>query len=159
MINYDKEKLFVKKFITKIKADRLIFELQSEKRRRDALWRFCHGVENLIKIDLIDVKDRKMSPQDIYKKIRENSNDNTGYVISLDNGIDGHEFELFEALEKSTNSGLASIVLVGKNIVVIVAEQEHGSAEKYILKSQWRNLNKKWGAIKSEYFFYISWKI
>ena len=43
-----KEKLFVEKFICKNYRDRIFYELNSKKKRENAIMRFCHDIENLI---------------------------------------------------------------------------------------------------------------
>lgn len=69
MRDVDLETAFVRNFIVRNKAERMLYELNSAKKRRDAVWRFAHGAELLIRPECIAFRSMKMTVDEAEKQI------------------------------------------------------------------------------------------
>ena len=123
-MNKSVEQFFVKTYIDKDYQERLLFELNSIKKRSKALSRFSHDVESVFK-------------KSVNKKIITNlddfqEKDQTVYVISWDEK-DGTTMSLSDAIPYFESSYMSAI-LIGKNFSLIKEEPEKGGAKYFILR-------------------------
>ena len=119
------EQFFVKTYIDKDYQERLLFELNSIKKRSKALSRFSHDVESVLK-------------KSVNKKIITNlddfqEKDQTVYVISWDEK-DGTTMSLSDAI-RYLESSYMSAILIGKDFSLIKEEPEKGGAKYFILRA------------------------
>ena len=118
------EQFFVKTYIDKDCQERLLFELNSIKKRSKALSRFSHDVESVFK-------------KSVNKKIITNlddfqEKDQTVYVISWDEK-DGTTMSLSDAI-RYLESSYMSAILIGKEFSLIKEEPEKGGEKYFILR-------------------------
>ena len=123
-MNKSVEQFFVKTYIDKDYQERLLFELNSIKKRSKALSRFSHDVESFLK-------------KSVNKKIITNlddfqEKDQTVYVISWDEK-DGTTMSLSDAI-LYLESSYMSAILIGKEFSLIKEEPEKGGAKYFILR-------------------------
>ena len=119
------EEEFVKKYIDKDYQERLLYELGSSKKRVNALSRFSHDAETILK-------------KGVSKKIITSFNefqekDQTVYVISWDEK-DGTSMSISDAI-RYLESSYMSAILIGKEFSLIKEEPEKGSAKYFILRA------------------------
>jgi hypothetical protein len=132
------EESLVKGFFKKKMQDRIIFELSSEKKRRNALDRLCHNFEKILNENyIIEIP----KPNSDYNKIlnlleSHGANDNC-YVISYNKDIDGQFLLLSSALQKVVGFGMPSIVsCLPDKLLYFESEQVYGSPKRFILKKE-----------------------
>ena len=123
-MNREIEQNFAKKYISKDFQERLLYELGSSKKRVNALSRFSHDVESILK-------------QSVNKKIITNlddfqEKDQTVYVISWDEK-DGTTMPLSDSIQYLESSYMSAI-LIGKDFSLIKEEPEKGGAKYFILR-------------------------
>ena len=123
-MNSEIEQQFIKNYIDKNYQERLIYELGTSKKRVNALSRFSHNVESILK-------------KGINKKIITNFDDfqeknQTVYIIAL-NEKDGTTMSLSDAI-RYLESSYMSAILIGKDFSLIKEEPEKGGAKILYLK-------------------------
>lgn len=123
-MNRDIEQKFVKNYIDKNYQERLLHELGSSKKRANALSRFSHNVETILKKSL--GKRIIKSLDDFQEK------DQTVYVISWDEK-DGTAMPLFDAI-CYLKTLYTSAILIGKDFALIKEEAEGGCAKAFYLE-------------------------
>lgn len=127
----ESEKSFVDKFIIKSQKDRLLFEL-SGKKRQDALGRFCHDTENIIKPDRIVSSGDTLFSDEILDVAKQYNVSGLCYIIAYNKDLDRRYATLNDALNLVLGNGMAAIILCD-NLVVIETEQCFGTPMRYIL--------------------------
>lgn len=128
-INY--ENTFVHNFINKRYRDRLLFELNSDKKRAKAIDRFSHDAESLIKADKIFAKgniSRTILEHELQKRKFA-----AAYVLSS-NYLQGVSLPIEEALAYFEDECMPVIMIFSSDFAVIKTEFEF-VAEKYILSN------------------------
>lgn len=123
-MNKSVEQFFVKTYIDKDYQERLLFELDSIKKRSKALSRFSHDVESVLKKS---VNKQIISNLDDFQE-----KDQTVYVISWDEK-DGKTMSLSDAIRYLEFSYMSAI-LIGKDFSLIKEEPEKGGAKYFILR-------------------------
>lgn len=123
-MNKSVEQFFVKTYIDKDYQERLLFELNSIKKRSKALSRFSHDVESVFKKS---VNKKIISNLDDFQE-----KDQTVYVISWDEK-DGTTMSLSDAI-RYLESSYMSAILIGKDFSLIKEEPEKGGAKYFILR-------------------------
>lgn len=123
-MNSEIEQKFASDYIEKNYQERLLYELGSSKKRVNALSRFSHDVESILK-------------KSVNKKIITNldhfqEKDQTVYVISWDEK-DGTTMSLSDAI-RYLESSYMSAILIGKDFSLIKEEPEKGGAKILYLK-------------------------
>ena len=118
------EKEFVKSYIDKNYQERLLYELGSSKKRVNALSRFSHNAETILK-------------QSVNKRIITSlgefqEKDQSVYIISWDEK-DGITMPLSDAVSHLEASYM-SVILIGKDFSLIKEEAENGCAKIFYLK-------------------------
>ncbi|MGG4438652.1 hypothetical protein AAXE64_29285 [Priestia megaterium] len=138
------EELLIRKFFKRSLQDRVLFELFSRKKRKNALSRLCHNYDDTLnkeymtKLEEDDYNSKTIS--DLLKKL---GSETYCYVISWDEGIDGKQLSLQEALDKVVGLGMPSIIsCIHGELAYFEGEHEYGSTPRYILKQKVRKNNK-----------------
>ena len=118
------EKEFVKSYIDKNYQERLLYELGSSKKRVNALSRFSHNAETILK--------KSVSKRIITSLGDFQEKDQTVYIISLDEK-DGLTMPLSDAV-RYLEASYMSVILIGKDFSLIKEEAENGCAKIFYLK-------------------------
>lgn len=130
----DYQKLFINNFLNNRVKSRIEFELSHEKKRSNALDRFCHNVLDLINQDTIYLKSNKISLEDTIKEIKELTKSKQGYIISYDSDLDMQTLPIDMSIEKCFFRGMSQIIVFDEKVCFIKEEQVFDSPMKYILK-------------------------
>lgn len=130
-MNKEIEEMFAKTFLDKRINERVIFELQSNKKRGQAISRFCHSSEDMIKESCIYKKTDDFNI--LLSTIKDFPLPKVCYVISSATEFDGKEILLETALKSCVGYGWPSILILNETLAIIETEQEYGASEKYIL--------------------------
>ena len=118
------EKEFVKSYIDKNYQERLLYELGSSKKRVNALSRFSHNAETILK--------QSVSKRIITSLGEFQEKDQTVYIISWDEK-DGITMPLSDAVSHLEASYM-SVILIGKDFSLIKEEAGNGCAKIFYLK-------------------------
>lgn len=124
----DLEKKFVNEFINPLYRDRLMFEFKTSKKRLNAIMRFCHNTNDLVKKDMIYSKLKKFDDNELKKFLK----DQYYYVVSF-KYIDGTLMNIIEILDYINDEHMP-VIVYGDNIAVIKREYEKGEDNFYLLK-------------------------
>ena len=125
---FDLEEKFVNDFINPSYRDRLLFELKTSKKRLNALMRFSHNTNDLVKKDMIYSKLKKFE----YDQLNNFLNGKNFYVISFKylNGIIMNVNEILDYISDEC----MPIIVCGNNNAIIKKEFEKGEDNFYLLK-------------------------
>lgn len=127
-MNLEIERKIINSFIIKTKAERIIYELSSKK-RRECIWKLNSGIfvpENIIGADL--------SKSEILKMLADNGAEKDCYVLSIDESIDGREMKLSEAMDEVYGNGPVLVSCIHGKLAYLECEQEKGAPERLIIK-------------------------
>ena len=123
-MNKSVEQFFVKTYIDKDYQERLLFELNSMKKRSKALSRFSHDAETVL---------NKVLDKRIITDLSElHENDKAVYVISWDEN-DGMYIPFEDAMRYCENTS-TSVILIGNSFSLIKEEVETGKPKIFYLK-------------------------
>ena len=123
-MNKSVEQFFVKTYIDKDYQERLLFELNSIKKRSKALSRFSHDAETVL---------NKVLDKRIITDLSElHENDKAVYVISGDEN-DGMYIPFEDAMRYCENT-YTSVILIGNSFSLIKEEAETGKPRIFYLK-------------------------
>lgn len=127
---FDLEEKFVNDFINPSYRDRLLFELKTSKKRLNALMRFSHNTNDLVKKDMIYSKLKKIE----YDQLNNFLNGKKFYVISFKylNGIIMNVNEILDYISDEC----MPVIVCGNNNAIIKKEFEKGEDNFYLLKKQ-----------------------
>ena len=123
-MNKEIEQKFIKDYIEKNYQERVLYEFGSSKKRANALSRFSHNAETILK--------KSMSKIIITSLDNFQEKDQTVYIISWDEK-DGLTMPLSDAVRYSEASYM-SVILIGKDFSLIKEETENGCAKIFYLK-------------------------
>lgn len=125
---FDLEEKFVNDFINPSYRDRLLFELKTSKKRLNALMRFSHNTNELVKKDMIYSKLKKFE----YDQLNNFLNGKNFYVISFKylNGIIMNVNEILDYISDEC----MPVIVCGNNNAIIKKEFEKGEDNFYLLK-------------------------
>ena len=132
------EEMLVKNFFNKRIQNRIIFELNSEKKRRSALDRLCHNYgEVFIEKYIIEIPKQNSDYNEILNILKYYGAKENCYVISYNKEIDGQYMLLPPVLEKAVGYGMPSIISCLPNkLLYFESEQIYGSPARFILKKE-----------------------
>lgn len=135
-MNKEYEEIIVRSFFEKRIQNRIIFELLSTKKRKDALSRLCHNYKDVLcekyMMELPKPNSNHIDIEGLLKKYGANDN---CYVISWHNEIDGQCLPLIDALEQVVGLGMPSLVFcVPDRLLYFEGEQCQSTPPRYILK-------------------------
>lgn len=125
---FDLEEKFVNDFINPLYRDRVLFEFKTSKNRLNAIMRFSHNTNDLVKKDKIYSKLKKFDDNELKKFL----NDQHFYVISF-KYVDGIIMNINEILDYISDEYMP-VIVYGNNIAVIKKEFEKGEDNFYLLK-------------------------
>lgn len=125
---FDLEEKFVNDFINPSYRDRLLFELKTSKKRLNALMRFSHNTNDLVKKDMIYYKLKKFE----YNQLNNFLNEHNFYVISF-KYLNGIIMNVNEVLDYISDECMF-VIVCGNNIAIIKKEFEKGEDNFYLLK-------------------------
>ena len=133
-MDFEIDKLFVNRFISKDMRERFLFELSSKKRER-AILRFSHLVEQVINPQTLMFMEKSISEDAIYDWFLKNCMyAESAYIISC-NQFDGNILPMKKAIEICLNDYMPSVVMVDGLCALIKEEVNIGPAAKYFLKA------------------------
>ncbi|HPH98614.1 MAG TPA: hypothetical protein PKW33_21640 [Anaerolineaceae bacterium] len=129
------EHQFIQSFVRRERRERAQFELLSSRKRAAFLNRLCHNYKDILDMRLAhSVPASDSNSAGILKALRQKGAPDNGYVISLDDSIDGQELPLAAALGQVVGMGLPGIVICNPaHFCYFEAEQEAGSAPRFFL--------------------------
>ena len=127
-MNFDLEEKFVNDFINPSYRDRLLFELKTSKKRLNALMRFSHNTNDLVKKDMIYSKLKKFE----YNQLNDFLNGQNFYVISF-KYLNGIIMNVNEVLDYISDECMP-VIVCGNNNAIIKKEFEKGEDNFYLLK-------------------------
>lgn len=131
-MNSELEKKIINALVIKQKAERVLYELSSKK-RRECIWKF--------KSDLFTPEYRinaDLSKAQILNMLCDNGAGEDCYVLSIDEEIDGKEMKLSEALDEVFGRGPALLSCIHGKLAYFECEQERGAPERLIIKTKGR---------------------
>lgn len=131
-MDFEMEKLFVKRFIAKDLRERFLYELSSKK-REFAILRFSHQVERVINARTLIFMETSISKSAILNWFKKNCRyAESAYIMSC-NQFDGSILPTEKAIETCLDDYMPSVVMVDGHCVLIKQEVNFGSSKKYFL--------------------------
>jgi hypothetical protein len=130
------DEVIVKSFFNKTIQQRILFELSSPKKRRDAINRLNHKYSATLRKEfMIEIPRPNSNPEKIAEILKKHGAGDFCYSISWCEELDGKELPLLTALEKAVGFGMPSIVscIPGK-LAYFEAEQDFGATPRFMLK-------------------------
>lgn len=127
-MRFDLEEKFVHNYINKTKQERLFFELNSNKKRKDALWRFSHDTEVLLKNDKICLKLQNFDEAQLKHFLSEDE-----YYVISHKYLDGIMMSTKQVLEYLADE-YTPVIVCGAKIALVKKEFESGNDNFFILK-------------------------
>ncbi|PSL40921.1 hypothetical protein B0H99_10353 [Planomicrobium soli] len=130
------EELIVKSFFDKHIQERVLHELFTPKKRKDAMNRLCHRYTKMLKEKyMIEIPPPNSNPKYIYDVLMMHGAEKMCYSLSYNEKIDGKELPLLEALEHAVGDGFPSIIsCIPGELAYFESEQEYGAPPRYLLK-------------------------
>lgn len=123
----------VKTFFNKHYQDRIIFELSSKKKRKDAIKRLSHDYENILEKKLMQETDSS-DLEEIYRLLNVDNHNKLCYIISFYKEVDGKYLPLHQSLDSIFYNGMPSLVIWSLQLAYFQGEQVIGPTPRYILK-------------------------
>lgn len=129
------EEIIVKSFFNKRIQQRVLFELFSPKKRRDAIHRLSNYSITLRNEFMFEIPKPNSDPEEIEKLLKKQGAGNDCYAMSCNDTIDGKHMCLTSALEVAVGEGFPSLIScdAGK-LAYFEAEQSYGPPPRFILK-------------------------
>ena len=124
----DLEEKFIKDFINDFYQERLLYEFKSPKKRINAILRFSHNTDELIKKEYIFLKLKRFDEKEIVSFLQGEDS----YVISFDY-VDGISMNINEILNYLYDE-YSPVIVCGTNFAIVKKEFEKGSDNFYLLK-------------------------
>ena len=119
---------FLSNFIVKSKRERLIYELQSEKKRENAFSKMNNFLDCFHSKDII-VDLTRFQDDIAIKRIEEVVSDKECFDVA------NRERNLLKsAYLKAVNSYMCNVLVVDEHTIIYIGESEIGASEKYILR-------------------------
>ncbi|OGO78121.1 MAG: hypothetical protein A2Y23_01570 [Clostridiales bacterium GWB2_37_7] len=130
------ERLIVKTFFNKRYQERIIYELSSEKKRKDAIRRLSHNWNIILNSKYLkQIKEPCSDYTTVLKILEKHGADDVCYSISFCEEIDAKFLHLPNAIEHAFGYGLPSLIICkGNNLAYFEAEQECGAPPRFILE-------------------------
>jgi hypothetical protein len=129
------ETTIVKTFFKQKVRDRLLFELFSPKKRKDALSRLSHNYSQVLREEyMVEIPLPNSNYEMITELLKQRGAGTICYVMSWNDELDGKEMLLSEALRQEVGSGMPSLIsCIADKLVFFEAEQVQGPPPRYIL--------------------------
>lgn len=124
-MNYVQE-FFVSRYIISSKQDRLLYEINSKKKKEKFINHFCHDTLSFI------IPDKIVFRGNVYDSFNFIKNENNFFVISFD-FIDGKKMEKADLLKYMENEYLAIVAI--SDSCAIIKEEHDDNSHVFVLKS------------------------
>ena len=118
----------LKQFLKKEKADRIVFELRSKKKRSDAFSKLTQ-FDNYFRSGLITVDFSKKTDDDVVALLNKEFEQKKCFNLE-----DNQEEDLTSAVLKAINSYMCNILIIDESCIIYIGEAEYGPSNKYILQ-------------------------
>lgn len=128
-MKYEIEERIVNDFISSAYCERVLFELKSSKKRLNAIMRFSHNIESLLKKEKICLKLQHFD-KDKFKQFLQSEK---LYVISF-KYLDGIFLNIDDVLDYISDE-YSSVIVFDNDRVIIKKEFEKGEDNFYFLKN------------------------
>ena len=125
-MDFSIESDFIKKYIKKEYRERIIFELQSKKKREKGISRFSHSAPTVLNESFIPCPMTQLQDH----LVALCSAQDECYMISGDT-LDGHTLPLLDAVEYCQASHMA-VILISSKFAVVKEEFEGGQPQVFI---------------------------
>ncbi|MDQ6418517.1 hypothetical protein RB620_03610 [Paenibacillus sp. LHD-117] len=137
-MNSELETIVVKTFFEKRIQERVLFELSSPKKRKDAIGRLNHHYKQTLNEHyMTEIPKPNSNYLHIATLLKKHDAGDNCYVISWNDSIDGQEMPLTSALEKAVGLGMPTLIsCIPNKLIYFEAEQEFGSPPRYILTNK-----------------------
>lgn len=124
------EEEIVRCFIQKNRQDRIIWELQSKRKRDSVMWKLCDT--HLFKQEVL-YPQRYLSPEDLAKKLEDLGAQKTIYMIAFDEMYELEDCSVLEGIERQWDNPY--LLYYGNGLGYFEGMQEDGAPERCILIS------------------------
>lgn len=115
-------------FLKKEKADRIVFELRSKKKRSDAFSKLTQ-FDNYFRSDLITVDFSKKSDDEVVALLNKEFEQKKCFNLK-----DNQEEDLTSTVLKTINSYICNVLIIDESCIIYLGEAEYGPSSKYILR-------------------------
>ena len=129
------EKIFVENFIVKEYKTRILYELNSEKKREKAISRLSHDAVNILQPKKILLKSHQLSYDDIKKYLSGNE---MCYVLG--GNTDKSVIIFKKNFNEYINNPLSLVIICDNGLVIVKEELTIGSPIKYVMFCEKLNL-------------------
>lgn len=126
-MNFALEEQFVTNYINKEYKDRLLFELNSNKKRENALSRFSHNAKDLLKKGKIQLTLTSFEQAKLQSFLKE-----TDYYVISAIHLDGVTMTKSQVLTYLDES-FGPVIVCGANIAIVKKEYEVGTDNYFLL--------------------------
>jgi hypothetical protein len=134
MMNIEIEKIIVKTFFVNRIQDRVLFELASPTKRKNALQRLSSEERFLEKRFMIEIPKPNSDYEQIEEILKKHGAGKMCYAISSRESIDGQELPLKTALSSAVGYGMPSLIsCIPFKLGYYEGEQAFGPPKRYIL--------------------------
>lgn len=124
------EEEIVRCFIQKNRQDRIIWELQSKRKRDSVMWKLCDT--HLFKREVL-YPQRYLSPEDLAEKLETLGAQKTIYMIAFDEMYELEDCSVLEGIERQWDNPY--LLYYGNGLGYFEGMQEDGAPERCILIS------------------------
>lgn len=133
-LNTEKEKCFCNNFLKENIKNRMLCELKNSKKRKLAIDKFCHKIDNIINSSTVLFKESKLQKNDLLTEIHKISNSKIGYIISDKNDLDGVELPLEIAIDEVLSLYFGAAIIVDECTAILKDESSYkNSTNIYVL--------------------------
>lgn len=115
------EEKFVKNFVIKDKRERILYELNSLKKRREGIRRICFCVYDN---KYIVFQDSKLSDEELFAEVKKFIDVNKVCYVIADSSDDGKFMPFKEAFANMCDFEMSYIIICNENVVLMGAEYE-----------------------------------
>lgn len=124
------EEEIIRCFIQKNRQDRIIWELQSKRKRDSVMWKLCDT--HLFKQEVL-YPQRYLSPDDLAEKLEALGAQKTIYMIAFDEMYELEDCSVLEGIERQWDNPY--LLYYGNGLGYFEGMQEDGAPERCILIS------------------------
>ena len=118
----------LKQFLKKEKADRIVFEFRSKKKRSDTFSKLTQ-FDNYFRSDLITADFSKKTDDEVVALLNKEFEQKKCFNLE-----DNQEEDLTSAVLKAIHSYMCNILIIDESCIIYIGEVEYGSSNKYILR-------------------------
>ena len=127
------EERFVAAYVRRERRERLLFELQSPKRRYRGLDRFCHTAPDLLDERRVALEGPDPDRQPAFAAFLQAHRKDACTLLSPDGSLDGLELPFQAALVMALDC-LDAVILVGPDFAYVQGESMPGGTDRYLLR-------------------------